>query len=234
MTKLVLLFLTLSLTSVGYSQTAHIKVERIFYPNSYEKFDSIDFIINGTSFSGKDTAKHTFKLSLGLDQCSAIIDGDTLKFLAKFQNNKTYVVRPGCCCAAFTLEPTDNSRRGTVTFKNNTKRDLGLIVAEANIDTISKEAVKEMFSHESAMCLFKPCSIMLVETEYLNDKYNYGNDNLDYDSLWKEQANFVLSLGYFHFLHGEKIEIVYSEATKSMQFQLNGYLTDEEYKRWRD
>lgn len=217
-----------------FGQTATVKVERLFFDNSFEKFDSIYFDINGTEFWGRDTLTKTIKLNNDFDVCIAIFGNDTLRFLTKFQNGQEYILRPGCCCAAFTLESVNNSRRGTVIFNNNTKNDLGLIVAEANIDTVKAGNYIEIFSYESAMCLFKPCSIMLVETEYMADQYDYQNDNRNYDSLWLEQSKYILTIDYFHFLHGERIEIIYEKGTQRIKMNLKGYLTDEEYKQWKN
>jgi hypothetical protein len=232
MTRLTITLLAFLITSICVGQTASIKIERIYHDNSFKKFDSIIFIINGTRFIGNDTTIQTIKLNKNFDKCAAIVGRDTLKFLTRFQAKNTYIIQPGCCCTAFTLKADKNPRRGTVTFRNSTKKHLGLIVAEANIDTVSINSSKEIFSYESALCFFKPCSIMLVETEYMAGKYSYDNDNRDYDSLWKEKASHILTMGFFHFLHGEKIEIVYKEKAQTMHFNLKGYLTDDEYEKW--
>lgn len=221
-------FITLN----SHGQSAFVKIERIFYDNSNEDFDSLEFVINGIHFNGMDTVARPIALNKKFDHCIAINGKDTWNFMAKFKANNTYVIRPGCCCAAFTIVPQDNPRRGTVMFQNKTNRDLGLVVATAGFDTVSMHTSKEVFSYESAMCLFQPCRIQLVETEYMNDKFNYSSDTLDYDSLWKEQANYSIDSRYFHFLHGEKIEIMYNEKLNSIKLKLIGYLTEEEYKRW--
>ena len=34
---------------------------------------------------------------------------------------------------------------------------------------------------------------------------------------------------WFHFLHGEKIELFYDEKSKNLNIKLNGYLTEKEF-----
>lgn len=213
-------------------QTASIKVVRQFYDNSFDKFDSIIFLFNGTKFTGNDTIGKNIKLNTKFDNCMAIIGKDTLQFYTKFKTGGEYIIKPGCCCAAFTLEAKNNSKRGTIYFKNTTKRDLGLVIAEANVDTVYSSKAQTTFAFESAMCLFKPCSILLTETNYLSGKYDYQNDKKDYDQLWAEQKKFILAISYYHFLHGEKVEIIYNEKLKSLELKLLGYLTDKEYDNW--
>jgi len=233
MKRTITLITVFLITNICIGQTANIKVERIFHQGSFMEFDSFVFIINGTQFKAYDTTIQTIKLNKGLDNCAAIIGKDTLTFATKFKAKNTYIIRPGCCCAYFTLEAEENSRRGTFSFTNHTNQDIGIVVAEANIDTVLINKTKEIFSYESAMCLFKPCSIVLAEIEYLAEKYVYANNlTANYDSLWEEQKKHILAIDFFHFLHGEKIEILYDEKLKTMNFRLNGYLTDDEFEKW--
>jgi len=223
-----LLALSLETFLSCFGQTATIKIERLFFENSFEKFDSIYFDFNGTKFWGKDTLTKSIKLNDNFDKCTAIIGNDTLNFLTKFQNGQEYVLRSGCCCAAFTLEARQNANRGTVTFKNNTVRDLGIVVCDHNSDTIKIDSTKTIFANESAMCLFKPCQIQIVETNYFSDEYAYKNDNRNYFKLWLEQESYVLNQLLFLFLHGEKIEVVFDEKTKNINLKIIGRLTQLE------
>lgn len=217
-----------------FGQTATVKIVRQFYENSFEKFDSIQFQFNGTKILATDTTAQKITLNKTLDNCKVIIGMDTISFLTKFKTNYEYIIRPGCCCAAFTLEPKSNPRRGIVKFKNPTKRDLGLVIAEANIDTVKSNITQTTFSYESAMCLFKPCSILITETAYFSDTFNYTNEKIHYDNLWKEQAQYILSKSWFHFLHGEKIELNYNDKTKDTIIKLIGYMTENEYENvWK-
>ena len=225
--------LTIAFVFEVKAQTATIDAHVVF-PSEKDTINHIRFRINNQEFGGKDTLLQLKLNKKGFDSCEAIIGADTLKFLAKFKKGEVYEIRQGCCCAAFTLEPQNAPRRGTVTFKNTTNRDLGLVVAEANQDTVKAKATQTTFSFESAMCLFKPCSILITETPYFSDAYNYKNDNRDYDSLWKEQSQYLLTQSWFHFLHGEKIGIEYNDVTKNTSLKLLGYMTDEEYEKvWK-
>lgn len=203
---------------------------RNFYDNSYENFDSIKFEFNGIKILPTDTSDIKIPLTKGLDYGTAIIGSDTLHFFTKFKPDNVYIIQPGSCCAVFTLQSMNKARRGTVTFKNPTNRALGLVVAESNIDTVMKNSTKTTFSYESAMCLFKPCSILITETSYFSDMYNYKNDKRDYDKLWKEQSRYILAKTWFHFLHGEKIEISFDEKKKDIKVKFTGYMSDEEYE----
>ena len=211
-----------------FGQTATVKVERLLFDNSYEKFDSIYFDFNGTKFWGKDTSTKTIKFNDNLDKCTAIIGKDTLHFFTKFQHGQEYVLRPGCCCSAFTLQARQNANRGIVTFKNNSEKDLGIVICEHNSDIVKKDSAKTIYASESAMCEFKPCNIQVVETAYFSENYNYKNDKRDYDNLWQEQATYVLSQLWFHFLHGEKIEIIFESHTKNIKLSINGQLAQNE------
>lgn len=218
----------------SFGQTATIKIERHFFDNSFEKFDSIYFDINGTKFWGKDTLTQTIRLNDNFDKCTAIIGKDTLNFLAKFQNRQEYVLRPGCCCAAFTMQARQNANRGTITFKNKSDKDLGLVVCEHNSDTVKIDSVKTLFASESAMCLYKPCSIKIVETSYFSDDYNYENDERNYDELWGEQKKFELGQVWFHFLHGEKIEVNFDAKSEKIELNIIGHLTNAEIEElWK-
>lgn len=215
------------------SQTVTLD-SKVVFPTTEDTLNHIRFKINNQKFGEKDTIIQIKINPRGFDICQVIIENDTINFLTKFRKGELYEIRQGCCCAAFSLQPKNNPRRGTVTFHNPTKRDLGLVIAEANIDTVNANATQTTFSHESAMCLSKPCSILITETAYFSDTYNYKNDKRDYDNLWKEQAQYILNKSWFHFLHGEKIGLQYNDQTTEIKIKLNGYLTDKEYaNRWK-
>jgi hypothetical protein len=230
---LLIIILTISSIKGVKSQSVTINSQVVF-PNVKDTLSYIRFKINNQSFGEKDTIIQIKVNTKGLDTCQAIIVDDTINFLTKFKEGEIYEIRQGCCCAAFTLEPTNNPRRGTVTFNNTTRRDLGLVIAEANIDTVKTNKTQTTFSYESAMCLFKPCNILITEIPYFTYSYNYKNDNRDYEILWKEQAKFILTKSWFHFLHGEKIELEYNDKTKETKIIIIGYMTDKEYENiWK-
>jgi hypothetical protein len=81
------------------------------------------------------------------------------------------------------------------------------------------------------MCFYKPCNILLTETEYLSEIYDYNSDDRDYEKLWKEQKKYIIASTRFHFLHGEKIEIFYNSKNESLEMKQNGYLSESEYKK---
>jgi hypothetical protein len=227
----IILFLAIVPGFKGISQTATIHA-RVVISDREDSTSLTRFTINGQSFGERDT---TIKIKVnqsGFDVCEAVGKHSSQKFLTRFKAGESYVIEQGCCCANFLLMAKKQPRRGTVFFKNVTNRDLGLVVAEANIDTVKAGKADTLFSLESAMCLFKPCGILLTETAYLSDEYNYHSDNRNYKKLWEEQAQYILGETWFHFLHGEKIEIEYLEASKSVRIKLLGYLTKSEYKEW--
>lgn len=216
------------LTLPCFAQTATLKFLAGFgeAPNGYNTEFSL--AINGKIYNVTDSIHQTINLSKkGLDKCSAIIGKDTLHFVAKFRKGETYIVRPGCCCAFFTLEPENNPKRGTISFKNKTKENLLIIAAEANNEEVAPGKTKTEFTYESAMCMFKPCSIVIAKTDYNDPKYDYHNDGRDYDILWKEQGKYVVDSTFFHFMHGEKISVVLDNKGE-MTIKLDGYLSPEE------
>lgn len=190
----------------------------------FKDFDKIRFTFNNTSFDASDTTIKSIHLNKGLDNGIAIIGKDTLRFFTRFKPNEAYMIQPGCCCAAFTLTAVNNPGRGIVSFKNPLKRGLVLVVAEANSDTVDARRTRSIFAHESVMCTFKPCSIQVTELAYLDEKYNFETDKRNYDSLWSEQAKLVLGTTWFHFLHGEKVAVSYSEKTGKLKLELIGYV----------
>ena len=214
---------------INFGQTAIINVNKVF-PNIKEEIKFIKFEINGQKFGEKDTIMKVRINKFGLDRCTAIIEKDTLEFFTKFKENETYNIEKGCCCAAFILVAKNNPNRGIVKFKNKTNRTLEIIIAESNVEEIKKGKTKEVFASESAMCTFKPCSILLTEKKYLNEKYNYS-EGKDYSKLQKEQKSFIIASTYYHFLHGEKVEIFYNVKTKKLETKLNGYLTEVKLKK---
>ncbi len=205
--------------SLCFGQTATVKIERQFYDNSYLNFDSIVFEFNGTRFCANDTIPKTINLNKDFDNCTVIIGSDTLVFLTKFKENQEYTIRPGCCCAAFTLEAEHTPRRGTISYKNDTDRSINLSVCEHESDIIEPSERKSFYASESAMCLFKPCQIIVAEADFTD---------LPYDSELYLKS--ILSVQWFHFLHGEKIEIVYNDVQRKISVVLVGYLTDVEYE----
>ena len=229
----ILIFVILFTYSINFSQTATIKLQKV-YPNEKERINYIKFVVNEHYFGEKDSIINIKINKTEFDNCYAIINKDTLKFKTKFKENETYEIKQGCCCAAFTLEAKSNAHRGIVKFKNRTNRNLGLIVAEANIEQINASKTQNIYASESVMCLFKPCSILLTETEYLSEKYEYNHDKRDYRQLLKEQEKFIIASTRFHFLHGEKIEIFYNKKSKDLNIRLNGYLTEKEFKKTID
>ncbi len=231
---LILFFLTIVSIDRANCQTATIKAP-VTYPYIEDTAKSTfnRFTINGHSFGEKDTIIKVRINSNGFDSCVVLIAKDTLRFLTKFKAGEMYEIEQGCCCAAFTMKAKNNAGRGTVMYTNKTNRDQALVIAEANIDTVRKGKTHTTFASESMMCYFKPCSILVTETEYLSGKYEYQSDNRDYDKLSEEQAKYILAKTWFHFLHGEKIAVEYNKKTGAVRVKLTGYLTKSEEKKWR-
>lgn len=217
-----------------FSQTAIIKVVETTHDNQYDKFDDIRFEFNGLSFSGADKGHHEIRLNDRFDEGIAIIATDALSFKLKFKPGQAYTIKPGCCCAAFTLTPDLNPSRGTIKVNNRTNKDITLVVAEANWDTVGANSTnKPLFAYESAMCLFKPASILITEIEYGDKQYQYGaGAKVDHKKLLAERNKYILSRSWFHFLHGEKIEITYGEKSSKVSYKLNGYLEPEEVEQY--
>jgi hypothetical protein len=225
-------FLFTLLTLSCFAQTATLKFMPGLgeEPNGYRTEFSL--AINGKVYNVKDSIHQTIHLAKkGFDQCLAIIGTDTLHFQAKFRKGETYIVEPGCCCAFFTLEPENNPKRGTISFKNKTKENLLLIASEANNEDVAPGETKTQFTYESAMCMFKPCSIVIAKTDYKDPKYDYHNDGRDYDILWKEQGKYVVDSTFFHFMHGEKIKAELDHTGK-ITLKPDGYLNPEEYEKF--
>ena len=219
------------------SQTATIKAP-VTYPYIEDTVKSTfnRFTINGHSFGEKDTIVKVRINANGFDSCSVVIAKDTLRFITKFRAGEMYEIEQGCCCAAFTMKAKNNAGRGIVMYTNKTNRNLALVIAEANIDTVRKSKTHTTFASESMMCYYKPCSILITETEYLSEKYNGCIECKDYETLLaeaEEQEKYILATTWFHFLHGEKIAVEYNEKTGATTIKLTGYLTKSEEKKWR-
>lgn len=226
--KKTLLVLILFIFKSGFGQTAYIKLKNPVYSEK-ETTTPLLFDFNGQSFGKKDTIIQIKLNKTGFDACKVTSNDYILDFVTKFKENETYEIQQGCCCSDFNLVAEKNPKRGTVTFKNNTKKDLGFLVGIES-DTVAKGKKKMFFATESAMCFFKPCDILITEAEYLSHKYDYDSDSKkDYKALSEEQEKFVLDLKWFHFLHGEKIEATYNPDLHKIVFKLKGYLTDKEY-----
>jgi hypothetical protein len=232
--KTIQTFIFLLCLQFAFAQTATIKVVHMDHQGQFKDFSKFVFSFNGLKFSAADTAAKKIKLNKnGFDECYAILGKDTLPFLAKFKEGETYTIKPGCCCAAFTITAMHDPRRGSVRFDNKTSRDLWGVTSEINTDSLKAKSKSEyIFASESAMCFFKPASIFIAETNYNNSKYDFQtNSDVNYDSLWAEQKTYVLASSAFLFLHGEKLTVEYSDKGNRMVFRFDGYLTDEEYKK---
>lgn len=218
-----LIFLLLCGTCVG--QSANFKIVRTNYPEQFADFDKFQFTVNETTFQATDTGTYSIAInSNGLDVCKAILNNDTLVFLSKFLANVTYIIKPGCCCAQFTITPEGNCSRGYVRLVNSTAKDVMLSVAEISTDTVSANTKSDyIFASESAMCLFKPATILIAELQYGDLKYQYQTSSeVNYDSLWREQSQLVIGVTHFLFLHGELITVEF-KSNAQFQFKLDGY-----------
>lgn len=216
------------------AQIARIKCERTFRGDDYEKFDSIQFYFNNVYISPFDTVFKVVPLKGKLDNCKAIIGRDTLDFFASFVSNCDYVIKPGCCCTAFTIEALQKPKRGTIVFNNKTEKDIGLIVCEHNSQVVKPKQTANIFASESAMCLFKPCTILLADSTYFSDEFEYKNDDRNYFQLWAKRKQLVIAELNFLFLHGEKMELEFDAKRKKATLKLLGYLTGNEYQRLLD
>src|ERR1044071_8968942 len=100
-----------------FAQTATIKIVRTDHMGQFQDFDKFVFSFNGLTFSATDTTEKKVRLNKnGFDQCYAVIGKDSLPFLAKFKEGETYIIKPGCCCANFTITAKHDSKRGSVRF----------------------------------------------------------------------------------------------------------------------
>ena len=225
-----------------YGQTATIKVTIPAYFNEMRaeplNIDSTYFTFNGISFWGYDTTLKTIPLNKGkiLDTCIATFGKHTTFFLTKFKANEEYFISPNCCCN-FTLQSKNckimgEIDKGSVLFKNKTKRELGLIVG-CSYDTVKNHQQIQSLALESAMCYFNPCNIQLVEIDYFSDLYDFLYGYTSYEQCTEAENKFVLTNVLFHFMHGEKIEIVYNDKSKTSNLKLKGYLTKEECNKLR-
>ena len=134
MKKIILLLIILIYKS-SFGQTATIKLRKIF-PNKRETENPLKFEFNGQVFGEKDTIIQIQINKVGFDYCKVTSNKSSFYFLTKFKENEIYEIKQGCCCADFTLEAEKNPKRGIVIFKNKTNRNLGLIVAEHEFDTV--------------------------------------------------------------------------------------------------
>lgn len=217
----------------GYAnaQSASIVVERLFYSNSFEAFDEIQFLFNGVSFSPLDTVPVAIPLKTDLDECQAIIGEDTLDFYAKFKPGEAYVIHPGCCCAAFTLKSVEKGRRGTALFKNRSQDSVLFNMTEAVGGLLNAGETFTDFAHESAMCLFKPVLMELGRPALARFKYDTQGGTVPWSEIMEKRDKLVIARGGFHFLHGEKIEVMHAPGTDTLKIKLLGYLTDAEYEK---
>lgn len=218
---LILLFVSGNCTA----HVANFKVVRTNYAEQFADFDEFQFTINESTILATDTNEHTVSInSNGFDVCKAILNGDTMIFQCKLLPGITYLIKPGCCCAQFTIKPENNSSRGYVRIANSTAQDIMISVSEINTDTVSASSKSDyIFASESAMCLFKPTNITVAELKYGDPKYQFQpSSEANYDSLWIEQSKLVLGVTHFLFLHGEMITVEYFKDGQ-FRYTLDGY-----------
>jgi len=211
-----------------YGQTATVKVIKSPYPN-VANMDSVHFTFNGVSFWGCDTTLKTIPINKGkvLDTCVVIFKEYAIHFLTKFKPNEEYFIDSHCCCK-FAMQPkSGKGRKGSVLFKNKTNRELALIAGD-NSDTVKIAQRQQILSFESPMCYFKPCNIQLAEPSFLSYGCSHHKDEAEYDRCWEEGNKFILTDVWFHFMHGEKIEVIYDDKSKTSKLKLKGYLTTKE------
>lgn len=227
-----ILFLLILAAIPGFAQTATLRFEYFAEMENPRGWENFRFNINGAEYHPGDTLPKAIPINKrGFDQCYAMIEGDTLHFLAKFRKNEVYRLRPGCCCAIFDLAPEKDPRRGTVNYRNRTKNDVLLMVAGHNSDTVAKGKERTFYASESAMCMYKPCSIVIAATAYDDPKYNADFSSSEYAEIMKAQESEILGIKRFHFLHGEKIIAGYDEKSGKMELRMEGVLTDEEHQK---
>ncbi|WP_330441990.1 hypothetical protein [Flavobacterium sp. C4GT6] len=211
------------------SQTVTIH-HKVVHPSYRDTTSYVKFKINNQYFGEKDTIINIAINKKGFDLLEVVSYNDTLRFPAKFKEGETYEIYQGCCCSVFVIRPVNNTKRGTVTLKNKTTRDLGLVAGGMNQDTVKANQTKTLFAHVSAMCRFEPCNIIITETQQLSKIHNHTKYSNHLNTPYVENKDYFLTDGLFLFLHGEKIELDYNDKTKKFDIKIVGYITDEEYK----
>lgn len=223
-------FAFLLISQVLNAQFARIEVVEKHLDEENDRFEHLIFEINGVSFDTEAGKSYLIPLNRKFDQANVYFGTDTLQFLLKMLPNETYILEAGCCCADFILKPQNNARHGTISVNNQLDRPLFLALSEANIDSVAEKSLSvPIFAHESAMCFFKPSSIVIAEIGFGDEKFQNaiteGNE-----TLLKAQEAMILHQVYFHFLHGEKIGIHINRKNR-MKIRLKGYLSEQEMQK---
>lgn len=168
-------------------------------------YESLVFELNGQIIAAADSSVHPLAVLDGLNTCKAMLPQDTLVFLANFKYGQTYFLKPGCCCAIFTLEAKYQPSRGTVSVKNTTSETLILTVCEHNADTLAPGEESTLYASESAMCLFKPCHIILASPAYFDPKFEADVNGQLSGALKAERSKYLYSELNFQFLQAENL-----------------------------
>ncbi len=209
------------------AQTATIQNLGYTFDDQYPNFYDLEFNFNGISFSGSDTSTYRIPLEKGLDQCYAVMKSDTLFFQARFKEGETYRLSAGCCCAAFSLQPVSKGGRGQAAFKNKSEKPLGFIVGESNSDIVPAREKRDLHAYESAMCIFKPCHMLVTDSLYFGDGFRYDSKQADFEASLLAHEQLILASGNFLFLHKEKVEVLFSKEDKQLRFRVIGHLKEE-------
>lgn len=203
--KIIISIFLLLFASITFGQVdfALIKYESSTL-GDFGKGDTIH--INGQKITIKDTIYKKIQLNNDFDSCAFIINQDTLIFYTKFKPNTEYQVIGSYCCYPITITTKDLLKYGSVKYINNSNYDIFYFDEMFNLKNIPSGATRtKMISNGVSD---RPIAI----NPLLDTKLNAAGQRFSY-----------------MFLHGEKIEIDFSD---SLDFNFTGYLSKKEFKIW--
>ncbi len=214
--------------------TVKINAKTDFFKTRFKEemnvFLSLDFKVNNVQIKAIDTTEisvlvnpstfDTIKYSF-LDHGVIYTD----QFICKLRPNEVYTISPCTCCGIFLITPSENAKRGSVKYINNSKKEFIAETGESERDTLfSKNETAFINSSISMNCGFMPNTIFVADFGYLDKKFSYENweskpqDQIDI--LMREQQSYIVYSFNYLFLHQEKLLVTIDKSGKTFKLTL--------------
>lgn len=206
--KLIILFVWSGFQLVAQVPKAYIYTD-YQYPNKDLEFK---IKVNGIDVS---TSNSNFEIPINRIGFDTIVskfynNAESLAIL-KLKPNHSYILSSNTC-SLYEIKPEEAAKLGMVKFRIESKDMTNYVV---NVDGLSEREINRenkddyYYTPPSAMCRFAAKSIEIKST--------------------KSQ---VLQTILFHFLHGERLEIIYYAEQDQSNVQLRGFVNSEKEYRY--
>jgi hypothetical protein len=191
--------------------------------SDYNTFKNSIFNINGQFFN-PDTSK-IVKIRISKTGIDSILyaQSDSIfyeeVFLTRFRKGETYTIRYNICTNTYSLYPQKGKHLGKIRFKN--KSNIPIIgtydIFGSYQVVLPQKKSKYIYPKSSMMCSGQPFAIRFFEAQNPNEYLEYDKESKAY--FLKNDENIPKKGFVFHFLHEEKITLVYENGKIGLEIK---------------